>query len=143
MLMISTLVASAALGCGGSKKSTESGGGTGEPVVTPATDAQAQETPEAKFARQKDDAVDKMCQRLIDCSVEDAKREMPPEELAKLDLENTSRQALSDCNDAYGASAMSPRQVMTLRECLGQPTECPDFNACLAKLSQTEAPAEP
>jgi len=135
VLLTSVVFVLSIASCGGAKKPAE-GGGSGDPVVAPASDAQATETPEAKFARQKDDAVDKMCQRLIDCSVEDAKREMSPEELENLDLDATSRKAISDCNEAYGASAMSPRQVKTLRGCLGQPTECPDFNACLATLNQ-------
>ena len=142
-LFVSAILAAGTLGCGGAKKSADEGTGTGDPVVAPASDAQAEESPEAKFARQKDDAVDKMCQRLIDCSVEDAKREMPPEELAKLDLDTTSRKAISDCNEAYGASPMSPRQVVILRGCLGEATECPEFNECLAKLSAPEGDAAP
>ena len=135
LLLSTSLLAGSALGCGGSKKSASEGGG--DPIVVPATDAQATESPEEKFDRQKTDAVGKMCERLIDCSVEDAKKQLPPEELAKLDIENTSKKAMAECNEAYGTAPMSPRQVVTLRECLGEPSECPDFNACLGKLSQT------
>ena len=138
LLVSASLLATSALGCGGSKKST--GGGSADPVVEPTTDAQASETPEQKFARQKSDAVDKMCQRLIDCSLSDAEENMPPEELAELNKnrEGITAKAVAGCNDEYGAAGMSPRQVIALRECLGQPTECPDFNACL---SSAMAPA--
>tara|TARA_R110002096_G_scaffold77896_1_gene183103 strand:- start:601 stop:1044 length:444 start_codon:yes stop_codon:yes gene_type:complete len=141
LVLSASLLAGFALGCGGSKKPAEQG--SDDVVVAPVTDAQAEESPEEKFARQKADAVGKMCERLIDCSVEEAKSQLPPEELAKLDLENTSKKALAECNDAYSASPMSPRQVVSLRECLGQPTECPEFNSCLEKLSspaETETP---
>lgn len=137
LLVSASLFAGSALGCGGAKKSANEG--NGDSVVEPAIDAQAEESPEEKFARQKDDAVDKMCQRLIDCSIADAQSKMSPEELAELDVENTSRQAIADCSQHYDAVEMSPRQVINLRECLGQPTECPEFGTCLEK---GMAPAE-
>ena len=140
LFLTASVLAGFALGCGGSKKPANEG--SSDPVALPATDAQAAESPEEKFARQKTDAVGKLCERLIDCSVEDAKT-LPPEKLAELDLENTSKQALVECNEAYGLGPMSPRQVLVLRACLSEPTECPDFNTCLEKLapkSKAETP---
>ena len=137
LLVSASFLAAPALGCGGSK--TSANDSKGDIAAVPAIDAQASESPNEKFARQKDDAVDKMCQRLIDCSVEDAKSQMTPEKLAELDLEATSRQAIADCNQHYGSTEMSPRQVLSLRECLGQPTACPEFNDCL---EEGMAPAE-
>ncbi len=135
-----SLLATTAFGCGGKNKPAES---TADPVATTESDAQPTESPEAKFARQKSDTVDKMCQRLVDCSLEDAEKQAPPEELAELNAnrEGITRAAIADCNKQF-AGPMSPRQVITVRECLGQPTECSDFSACLDKLSAPTAPAE-
>ncbi len=141
LLLSTSVLAGFAVGCGGSKKPASEN--TDPVIVPPATDAQASETPEEKFTRQKADAVGKMCERIVDCSVEDAKNSLSPEELTKLDLENTSKQALTECNEAYGAGPMSPRQVVDLRECLSQPTQCPDFMACLSKLSPGSKTATP
>ncbi len=128
-----SVLAATSMGCGGKNKAPES---TADPVATPESDAQPTETPEAKFARQKSDTVDKMCQRLTDCSIEDAQKNAPPEELVQINenLEGITRAAIADCNQQF-AGPMSPRQVITVRECLGQPTECTEFSACLDKLS--------
>lgn len=129
-LLSATLIAGVALGCGGAKKPAPEGG---EVAQVPQIDAMAAETPEEKFGRQRSDTVDKMCERLVDCSIADAKSSLPPEELAQLDLENTAKGAMSDCTNNY--ASLSPRQVVVVRECLGEPTECPEFGLCLAKLA--------
>ncbi len=116
-------------GCGGAKTGPEGGATVQEPPI----DAMAQETPEEKFGRQRADTVEKMCERLVDCSIADAKANMPAEELANLDMEATAKAAHGDCLSSY--ERLSPRQVVVVRECLGEPTECPEFGGCLAKLA--------
>lgn len=129
LLTLSLVAGTAALACGGSKKTSNESNGRPAPAI----DAQASESSEDKFARQRADAVDKMCQRLVDCSLADAEKNAPPEELAEINKnrEAITAAALDNCNAEYGAVEMSPRQVVALRECLGEPTECSEFNACL------------
>jgi hypothetical protein len=118
------------LACGSSKPKTE------DPVVgggTEASDAMPEETPEQKLARQQADAVNKMCIRVTDCSIEDAKKEWSAEELAKFEKnkDGISAAAVADCEKQY-AAAMSPRQVIDLRACLSEATECSVFGDCIA-----------
>ena len=132
--MASLLFASSALGCGGSGKPAQKAPSSSVPAeATDVPDAQASETPEAKFARQSADTVGKMCERLIDCSIVDAQQSMEGEELEKLnrDLPGITAKARSECEDTYNGAGLSPRQVIALRECLGQPSECPEYNECL------------
>lgn len=120
------------LACSGSSGNKGSAEPKGDPVATDDSGTAApQETPEEKFARQQGDTCNKMCQRLTDCSVEDAKATMTPEELEKLDLDATVPKAIEDCSQQCSGSPLSPRQVIAIRECLGQPTECSAFNECL------------
>ena len=131
-------LASLLLACGSSSapKAAE------DPAVGPGGElsaAQVEETPEQKLARQQIDAVDKMCQRFTDCALEDARREMSPEGLADLEanLAVTVTKAVADCAQEY-AAPMSPRQVISIRECLGEATECSIFGECVAKALQPE-----
>ncbi len=117
-----------ACACGSSTpKKDSTGGGTS----VDQSDAMPAETPEQKFARQRVDTTDKMCVRLVDCSLEDAKKTMSPEEIAQLEKENVSEMALKDCSKQYGGMALSPRQVIGIRECLSAPSECAAFSDCL------------
>jgi hypothetical protein len=97
----------------------------------------AEETPEQKFARQQADAVNKMCQRVTDCAIEDAKKEMSPEDLADLEskMHAIVPKAVADCEQTY-AAPMSPRQVIDMRACLGEATECSVFGECVATAIQ-------
>jgi hypothetical protein len=129
-LSICCCIASLLLACGSSTPKTEDpveGGGV------QVSDAMPQETPEQKFARQQADAVNKMCQRVTDCAIEDAKQEMSPEDLADLEskMDQILPKAIADCEGQY-VSAMSPRQLGDLRSCLGEATECSVFGECIA-----------
>ncbi len=99
--------------------------------ATPASDAQPAESAEEKFARQQSDAIGKMCQRLIDCSIVDAKKQMTPEDYEKLDVEKIKPAAIADCTQKGDKSPLSPRQVIGIRECLGEATECSVFGECI------------
>ncbi|MCP4445455.1 MAG: hypothetical protein GY811_08950 [Myxococcales bacterium] len=143
LILSGSIFVGSALGCGGSKKSPNEGGGG--PVAATEGDAQSAEGSEERFARQKDDAVEKMCQRMVDCQLQDADANMAPEELAELNKarDGITAAAIADCNNQYGEAQMSPRQVVALRECLGQPTECTEFFTCLDKVWPPKAPETP
>lgn len=115
--------------CGSSKPKTDDT--SSDNGVAAETDAQVAETPEQKFDRQRVDTTGKMCERLIDCSLTDAKKTMTPEELEQIERENVAEMALEDCSRQYGGMALSPRQVIGIRGCLAEATECPAFNECL------------
>jgi hypothetical protein len=137
MSIVCSLAALLLLGCGNSnspKQVEDPSKGTG----TPASDAQAAETPEEKFARQQTDTLGKMCERLVDCSFEDAKEKLPPEEYKKLDDPNIQKKAVSDCTDNADKSPLSPKQVINIRECLGEATECSVFTNCLVPADKSE-----
>jgi hypothetical protein len=133
MRSLSTLacIATLLLACSGSSGPKHTEGPDTDPSGTPTSDAMATESPEEKFARQTADTVDKMCQRLIDCSIEDAKKNMSPEELEKLDVPKIKPVAIGKCREEYGTSPLSPRQVIGIRTCLGQATDCSTFNDCI------------
>jgi hypothetical protein len=97
------------------------------------------ETPEEKFARQQTDTIDKMCQRLIDCSIDDAKKKMTPEDYEKLDVPKIKPAAIADCRQNADKSPLSPRQVIGIRECLGAATECSVFGDCIDAATKPES----
>lgn len=133
LLFASPLVV--ALACGSSSPKTKDTAST--PAVT-ASDTQPSETPEEKFDRQRVDTVGKMCVRLIDCAFADAKETMSPEELQQMEREKIPERAVDDCSGKYGDMSLSPRQVIGIRSCLSEPTECSAFSDCLVKA--TSAP---
>lgn len=128
-LTILTCFATLLLACGNSSTSKPVEDTTVVPVA--GSDAMPQETPEQKFARQQTDTIGKMCQRLIDCSIEDARKQMSAEEYAKLDVEKIKPKAIADCTQDADKSPLSPKQVIGIRECLSQATECSVFTDCI------------
>ena len=135
LLLCSLLVLSAACGSSSSQEAT-----TPKPDEK-ATPVEPSETPEEKFARQTDDAIDKMCQRLTDCSVEDARANMSGKELEELerDLPAIIPKAIDECKADYGKTPLSPRQVVGVRACLSEATECPVFAQCLEGAAKGES----
>ena len=69
--------------------------------------------------------------RITECAIADAQATLPPEELAKLDLEKTApvhtREFIKECTKGY----MSSRQVRVYEVCLREETACEPFLACL------------
>jgi hypothetical protein len=69
--------------------------------------------------------------RLTDCAIADAKASLPPEEVAKLDLEKTrpihTREFIKECSEGY----MSSRQVRVYEVCLREEAACDALLACL------------
>ena len=90
------------------------------------------DSPEEKFARQQTDTLGKMCERLVDCSFVDAKEKLSPEEYKKLEEPGVKKAAIADCTANADKSPLSPKQVISIRECLGVATECSVFTDCLA-----------
>jgi hypothetical protein len=86
---------------------------------------------EAKLRAAQESAVQAMCERLIECSVESARASMTPEELAKLDLEEIVPRARADCEEEYAERRLSPRQVRVVQQCVNQPGTCDELHACL------------
>lgn len=137
MSIVCTLAAVFLLGCGNSnapKVVEDPSKGNG----TPASDAQPVETPEEKFARQQTDTIGKMCERLVDCSIADAKKKLSPEEFEKLDVPKITPAAIAECTEDADKSPLSPKQVISIRECLSVATECSVFTECLVPANKSE-----
>jgi len=77
-----------------------------------------------------------MCERITECAVADARKNMSPEELAKLDLEKTAPQNTEQCTDSCNGSELSLRQVKVMYECLNLQGECPKYLACLDRIAK-------
>lgn len=73
--------------------------------------------------------------KLTECAIADARATMPPEELAKLDVENTgpvhTREFVKSCK----AQTLSSRQVRVYEVCMREETECGPLTACLENAS--------
>jgi hypothetical protein len=109
-------------------------GGSSEPAAGQAGQGGqggGQPSAEAKLRAAQESAVQAMCERLIECSVESARASMTPEELAKLDLEEIVPRARADCEEEYAERRLSPRQVRVVQGCVNQPGTCDELHACL------------
>jgi len=126
-----------AMGCGGASN-TPSSSSTTTSGATAKAQPPSTETAEQKFERQKADGIDKMCERLIDCSLQDAQENGSPEELAKLEKDRVgiTAKARADCSDQYSDANLSPRQLTGIRACLSAATQCPVFTDCLVKATK-------
>jgi hypothetical protein len=118
-----------AAACGGSKEPAPS-----EPAPAPAP------TEEAKLRAAQDSTMAAMCERLVDCSVEDAKATMSEAELADLKPDELVPKARAECESEYASLTLSPRQIKVIQACVNGPPACADFTACLdAANKQPEA----
>src|SRR5688572_22249687 len=90
-----------------------------EPVV--AADAPPART---ELERRRDAACDQLGPKLTACAVDDAKKTMSAEELAKLELDKTgpahTRKFVEDCQ----SQQLSSRQVRVYEVCLKEETAC-------------------
>jgi hypothetical protein len=113
-----------------------SGGAESEPARTSggqggAAAPAAGPSPEEKLRAAQESAVQAMCERLVDCAVEEAKASMSPEEVAKLELDETGPKLRAECEEEGMQNALSPRQVTVIQRCVNQDGTCDDLNACL------------
>jgi hypothetical protein len=118
-----------AAACGGSKEPAPS-----EPAPAPAP------TEEAKLRAAQDATMAAMCERLVDCSVEDAKATITEAELAELAPEELVPKARAECEGEYASLTLSPRQIKVIQGCVNGPPACADFTACLDAANKQPAP---
>lgn len=119
------VVTAVLVGCGGGSKT-----GPDEPD-DPAGGEPAELSDEDKLYRSQLATCGPMCERITQCSVEQARAQLSDEELAELDLENTAPEHTRRCEQNCGASRLSPRQITVMRECVNGPQECGAYLDCL------------
>ena len=120
------------LACG-AKQHTDTdpvpGGGSATPV------AHDTRTP---LEQRRDAACEQIQPRLTDCAVDDAKKTMKPDELAKLkpdELRGAHKQKfLKECK----GSSMSSRQVRVLEVCYREEKDCDPLAECLKNLEPSK-----
>ena len=134
MRLVAVVVsASFLLACGGS-----SGDGRS---TSPAEDGKASEAEaDRKLRAAQTSSIEAMCERLVDCSVEDAKKSMKPEELAELQPEELVPKARATCEREYGALSLSPRQIKVIRRCVNDAPDCSTLQVCLDDVSRKPTP---
>ncbi len=144
--LASGLLAALLCACSGSDsgpaKETEKPAEAGE---TPAPDPAEAERQEKlrKLRVAQDSAVEAMCERLVDCSVESL-RNAPPEERAKAgNVDELIPKARAECEEEASKSDLSPRQVLTIQKCVNEGQTCEALVTCLdtAQKSAADSPA--
>ena len=96
-----------------------------------------------KLRAAQDSAVEAMCERLVDCSVESLKN-APPEERAKAgNVDELVPRARAECEEEAGKSDLSPRQVLVIQKCVNEGQTCEALVSCLdtANKSADDSPA--
>jgi len=111
-------------------------GGKDKPPAAPDDEVAEPETgpgpaPATEIERRRDAACEALGPRLTQCAVDDAKKTMSPEEVAKLDLDKTApvhtRKFIESCKEQQ----LSSRQVRVYEVCLHEETACDPLIACL------------
>jgi hypothetical protein len=92
------------------------------------------ETPEDRLYKAQLSACAAVCERLTDCAVAGARENMSAEELADLELEQTSPEHTRRCDESCAGKTLSPRQITVMRECVNGPDECPAYLDCLDRV---------
>lgn len=134
-LVSSVLLTGLLIGCGGSTPKQQdpaiASSGQGEDASSETKEPIIEETAEEKFSRQKSDTVEKVCEIVAGCMVQFAKENMSPEEIEKnkIDDPQTLVMAADKCQENY-SGAMSPQQVIGIRECISTRNECSVFLEC-------------
>jgi hypothetical protein len=94
--------------------------------------------PTTELQRRQDAACDRVIPRLTACAVEDARRNMTPEEFEKEQIEEAApvhtREYTKKCKSSY----MSSRQVRVYEVCDREETECEPLVACLENAKPQE-----
>jgi hypothetical protein len=117
---------------------TACGGSSSEPKEpTPAEPAEPAEPEvsegERKLRAAQANAVHAMCERLVDCAVEEASREQTAEEAAQSSTPAVLDRARAECESGYGQVEMSPRQIKLVQRCVNEARACAALEACLAE----------
>lgn len=91
--------------------------------------------PATELEKRQGAACESLGPKLTECAIADARATMPPEELAKLDVENTGKIHTREFVKSCKAQTMSSRQVRVYEVCLREETECPALTTCLENAS--------
>lgn len=124
------LVGAAACGGGGgdaSDPATTTSAPTARPEPPPSGDADA----ERRLRAAQDSAVEALCERLVDCAIEEARASMTPEQVAELDVEDTGARLRDKCEGEGATSTLSPRQIRVVQRCVNQQSTCDELHVCV------------
>jgi hypothetical protein len=135
------------IACGGSKPAQESPGDDDDTLPDPGTAAPGEASPEddlppaeTELQRRQYAACERLIPRLTECAVADARKNLPPDKLAELDLEHTApihtRENLKKCKKGQ----LSSRQVRVYEVCDREETECGPLTECLANALPKSTP---
>ncbi|HTE50734.1 MAG TPA: hypothetical protein VK698_07690 [Kofleriaceae bacterium] len=108
------------------------------PAAAPAGQGGGAGDAERKLRAAQDSAVEALCDRLVDCAVESARASMSPEEVAKLDVEETAPRLRDECEADGAKSSLSPRQVRVVQRCVTEAGTCDELQACVQEAKKKE-----
>ena len=91
--------------------------------------------PATELEKRQGAACEELGPKLTECAIADARATMPPEELAKLDIEHTAPVHTREFVKSCKGQAMSSRQVRVYEVCMREETECAALTACLENAS--------
>jgi hypothetical protein len=101
-----------------------------DPVVLSPEEQREREALERLRIRQEA-ACERLCPRMTDCSIAEARATLPPDEVARLELDKTAPAHTADCKSRCKRSDLSPRQVRVYEVCVQEEEECGPLLACL------------
>jgi len=116
---------------GGGAESEPARAGQGSGAASPAPAPAPSLSPEQKLRAAQESAVQAMCERLVECAVEEARATMSPDEVAELELEKTAPRLRDECEDEGSRSPLSPRQVTVIQRCVNDAAACDELQTCL------------
>ena len=124
--------------CSGS----EGGGKEGETPATTQPPAKSQEEVQREESLRKlraaqESAIEAMCDRFFDCAVEEARVERP-KELEGVNLEEMRGKHMAECEEEYGRTELSPRQVKVVQGCVNDAPSCAELHSCLQSANKKE-----
>jgi hypothetical protein len=118
--------------CSGSSASTPAPANAGyEPAAQTSPEEERKQADLERLRRYQEAACDQVGTVLTECAVDDARKQLSSEELAKLDIEKTATLHKAEFVDRCTESAMSLRQVKVFDGCLAGKTSCEAFLECL------------
>lgn len=117
--------------CSGSSASTPTPANAGDEPAQTSPEEERKQADLERLQRYQEAACDQVGTVLTECAVEDARKQLSPEELAKLDIEKTATLHKAEFVARCTESAMSLRQVKVFDGCLAGKTSCEAFLDCL------------
>ena len=85
----------------------------------------------ARLQTRQDATCESLGPRITQCSMDDARATMTPEQLAELDLEKTAPKHTAEFIDQCKSADYSPRQVRVMEVCQAEESECAPLLSCL------------